>query len=232
MDKISIRLKNLFWNLLWKLRRFNSVENLVEAHFERWSDPNHQNREGLQIALQNIAHDKPNIVETGTSAYGTDSSRLFDSFVRSFGGKFFSVDINTYPSKQLRLAKSRFSKFFVMDSVAFLEQIQNLTGESRFNLFYLDSWDVDWSDPIPSANHGQKEIESIKLLLNPGTILVIDDTPNSINWIPQAEWKYAEKFRKEFGVLPGKGAFYKVALKDFNYDVLHHEYNLVLKFKK
>lgn len=231
MAKIKIRVKNIFWSLLWKLHRFNSVENLVEAHFRRWSDPNHQNRKGLQIALQNIAHDKPNIVETGTSAYGTDSSRLFDSFVRSFGGKFFSVDINTYPSKLLRVAKSRYSKFFVMDSVAFLERIQDLTGESSFHLFYLDSWDVDWNDPIPSANHGQREIESIKPLLFPGTILVIDDTPNSINWIPLAQWKSAEKFKEDFGVLPGKGAFYKNVLKDINYEVLHHEYNLVLRFK-
>lgn len=231
MGKINIRLKTFFWSLLWKLQRFHSVENLVESHFRRWSDPNHQNREGLQIALQNIAHDKPTIVETGTSAYGTDSSRLFDSFVRSFGGKFFSVDINTYPSRRLRVAKSKFSKFFVMDSVTFLQQIQDLTGENRFHLFYLDSWDVDWNDPIPSANHGQKELESIKLFLTPGTILVIDDTPNLINWIPLANRKSAEKFKDNFGVLPGKGAFYKVVLKDYQYDILHHDYNLVLKFK-
>ncbi len=231
MIKVNTRLKTLFWSLLWKLKRSNSVETLVESHFRRWSEPSHQNRKGLQIALMNIHEINATIVETGTSAYGTDSSRLFDSFVRSFGGKFFSVDINTYPSRRLRVAKSKFSKFFVMDSVAFLEQLQDLTGESKIHLFYLDSWDVDWNDPIPSANHGQKEIESIKPFLVPGTILVIDDTPNSINWIPLTDRKSAEKFKKDFGVLPGKGAFHKVVLKNFNYDVLHHDYNLVLKFK-
>ena len=231
MIKVNTRLKTLFWSLLWKLKRFDSVENLVESHFKRWSEPNHQNREGLQIALMNIPQINATIVETGTSAYGTDSSRLFDSFVRSFGGKFFSVDINIYPSRRLRIAKSRFSKFFVMDSVAFLEQLQDLTGESKIDLFYLDSWDVDWNDPIPSANHGQKEIESIKSFLVPGTVLVIDDTPNSINWIPLTDRKSAEKFKKDFGVLPGKGAFHKVVLKNFNYDILYHDYNLVLKFK-
>ena len=231
MIKVNTRLKTLFWSLLWKLNRFDSVETLVESHFKRWSEPNHQNREGLQIALMNIPQINSTIVETGTSAYGTDSSRLFDSFVRSFGGKFFSVDINIYPSRRLRIAKSRFSKFFVMDSVAFLEQLQDLTGESKIDLFYLDSWDVDWNDPIPSANHGQKEIESIKSFLVPGTVLVIDDTPNSINWIPLTDRKSAEKFKKDFGVLPGKGAFHKVVLKNFNYDILYHDYNLVLKFK-
>ncbi len=231
MARAFTRIKTLFWSLLWRLMRFDSVGNLIESHFKRWSDPNHQNREGLQIALQSISATKPTIVETGTSAYGTDSSRLFDSYVRSFGGKFFSVDINNYPSRRLRFSKSKSSKFFVMDSVAFLKQIRELTGESKIHLFYLDSLDVDWSDPIPSARHGQNEMEAIKSFLIPGTILVIDDTPNSINWIPLADQRVAEKFKNEFGVLPGKGAFHKVVLRNHEYDILHHDYNLVLKFK-
>jgi hypothetical protein len=231
MIRATTRFKTVFWSLLWRLKRFDSVENLVESHFKRWSEPNHRNREGLHLALQNISASKPTIVETGTSAYGTDSSRLFDSYVRSFGGKFFSVDINRYPSRRLRISKSRSSEFFVMDSVAFLKQFRELTGESNVHLFYLDSWDVDWSNPIPSAKHGQKEMEAIKSFLAPGTILVIDDTPESINWIPSVNQRSAEEFKSEFGVLPGKGAFHKFALSDKRYDILHHSYNLVLKFK-
>jgi hypothetical protein len=231
MAKIYVRLKTLIWSILWKFKKFDSVDSLVKAHFTRWSDPAHQNREGLSMALNSLPVGKITIVETGTSAYGTDSSRLFDSFVRSFGGSFFSVDINSYPSRRLRIAKSRFSKFFVMDSVAFLQKLTVLTGASQVNLFYLDSWDVDWGDPIPSAMHGQKEIESIKPFLRTGTILVIDDTPNSINWIPVANREAAEKFTDNFGVLPGKGALYAGVLSDLKYEVLHHDYNLVLKFK-
>jgi hypothetical protein len=118
-----------------------------------------------------------------------------------------------------------------MDSVAFLQKLTALTGASQVNLFYLDSWDVDWGDPIPSAMHGQKEIESIKPFLTTGTILVIDDTPNSINWIPVASRGAAEEFSNNFGVLPGKGALYASVLSDLTYEVLHHDYNLVLKFK-
>jgi hypothetical protein len=151
--------------------------------------------------------------------------------VRSFGGKFFSVDINSYPSRRLRAAKSRYTRFFVMDSVAFLKQIQHLTGVSKIHLFYLDSWDVDWNDPIPSAKHGRREMELIKPFLVPGTILIIDDTPNSIEWIPLTDRQSAERFKRDFGVLPGKGAFHNEVLKDLNYDIIYHDYNLVLKFK-
>ena len=81
MAKIYVRLKTLIWSILWKFKKFDSVDNLVKAHFTRWSDPAHQNREGLSMALNSLPVGRITIVETGTSAYGTDSSRLFDSFV-------------------------------------------------------------------------------------------------------------------------------------------------------
>jgi len=74
-------------------------------------------------------------------------------------------------------------------------------------------------------------MESIKPFLTTGTVLVIDDTPNSIEWIPIANREAAEEFKNNFGVLPGKGAFYAGVLADFKYEVLYHDYNLVLKFK-
>lgn len=43
-------------------------------------------------------HESPStIIETGSSAWGTDSSVMFDSFVQSFGGEFLSVDIRLEP---------------------------------------------------------------------------------------------------------------------------------------
>jgi hypothetical protein len=170
------------------------------------------------------------IVETGTSAYGTDSSRLFDAYVRSFGGEFFSVDINTYPSNRLKFAKSRRTKFFVMDSVDFLSNLQQLTKVKTVDLFYLDSWDVDWADPIASAEHGRNEMKAIKSQISKGTILVIDDTPASMEWIPEEGKEMAIRFQREFGVLPGKGAFFKEVFIDRDFSILYHDYNLVLKF--
>jgi len=231
MSRLLNRVNTLIWSLIWKTKKFSDVDSLVEAHFSRWSDVNHQNRSGLHIALQNLDNKNASIVETGTSAYGTDSSRLFDAFVRSFGGKFFSVDINIYPSNRLKFAKSRNTKFFVMDSVDFLSNLQQLTSLENVNLFYLDSWDVDWTNPVASAEHGRNEMNAIKHLLFQGTILVIDDTPASIEWIPEEGKMAASRFKEEYGVLPGKGAFFREVLSGLDFTILHHDYNLVLKIK-
>lgn len=230
MSKFLHEINTLIWSIIWKTKKFSDVDSLVEAHFARWSDANHQNRTGLHIALQNIDRRNATIVETGTSAYGTDSSRLFDAFVRSFSGKFFSVDINVYPSNRLKFAKSRSTKFFLMDSVKFLTNLEQLTSVKNVNLFYLDSWDVDWANPLASAQHGQNEMNAIKVHLLKGTILVIDDTPASIEWIPQEGKSAAMRFQNEFGVLPGKGAFFNEVLKELDFSILYHDYNLVLRF--
>ena len=118
-------LKTQFWGLIWKFKRFESVSDLVNSHFAKWSDPNHQNRLGFYITRSNTCTLNPIIVETGTSAYGTDSSRIFDSFAKMFKGYFYSVDINEYPSKRLRIAKSKRSKFYIMDSVDFLRKFED-----------------------------------------------------------------------------------------------------------
>lgn len=223
-------LVDLIWGIFWKYKRFKNTESLMEAHFGKWSVADHQNRRGLTLALENMENRDVVIVETGSSAYGTDSSRLFDTFARRFGGKFYSVDIDPYPSKRLRFAKSKNTKFFVMDSVEFLSNLEELTSVKNVNVCYLDSWDIDWFNPLASAEHGRSEMNALKSYISNGTILIIDDTPVSTKWIPSEAMEIAIQFRDKFGVLPGKGAFFAEVFKDFDFSVLHHDYNLVLRF--
>jgi predicted O-methyltransferase YrrM len=233
MYKVWIhRVKTLIWSSISKLKKFNGVEELVTYHFHRWSKSDHQNAQGLRLAINSLSRTDATIVETGTSAYGTDSSRLFDLYVRNFSGKFYSVDINTYPSKRLRFAKSKRSQFFVMDSVEFLLNFEELTGKKFVDLVYLDSWDVDWSNPLPSARHGEKELSALIPYLRPGTILVVDDTPKTMSWIPSSNQSVAIDFMNQFGVLPGKGAFFRTALRDFDFQILYHDYNLVIRINE
>jgi hypothetical protein len=231
MNKWIHRLKTLFWSTVWKFKRYKTVEDLVARHFERWSQSDHQNRQGLFLALDSLSGKAATIIETGTSAYGTDSSRLFDSYVRSFGGDFYTVDINTYPARRLSYSKSRSSHFFVMDSVQFLNSFSKIAPEKSVDLIYLDSWDVDWNNPFASAEHGKKELVAIRPLLRTGVIIVIDDTPASMKWIPAPDQDTALSFKEEFGMLPGKGAFYNEALTGIDFRVIHHDYNLVLSVK-
>ena len=231
MSKWIHRLKTLFWSTVWKFKRYKTVEDLVARHFERWSQSDHQNRQGLFLALDSLSGEAATIIETGTSAYGTDSSRLFDSYVRNFGGNFYSVDINSYPSRRLRFAKSRRAHFFVMDSIQFLDNSSKITAHKSADLIYLDSWDVDWSNPFTSAEHGKKELIAIRPFLRTGTIIVVDDTPVSMKWIPFSDQGVATKFKIEYGVFPGKGAFYNEALMGIDFTIIYHDYNLVIRIK-
>jgi hypothetical protein len=231
MNKWLHRAKTFFWSIAWKIKRFNTVEDLVAGHFGRWSQSNHQNRQGLFLALDSLSGKAATIIETGTSAYGTDSSRLFDSYVRNFGGNFYTVDINSYPSRRLRFAKSKRTHFFVMDSVRFLDNFSKITANKSADLIYLDSWDVDWSNPFESAEHGKRELMAARPYLRASTIIVVDDTPVSMKWIPFSDQDVATKFKVEYGVLPGKGAFYIQALAGIDFTIIHHDYNLVICIK-
>ena len=44
-------------------------------------------------------------------------------------------------------------------------------------MFYLDSFDVDWRYPYPSASHHLKELTAINKILNEDTLVVVDDSP-------------------------------------------------------
>ena len=55
-------------------------------------------------------------------------------------------------------------------------------------MFYLDSFDVDWRYPYPSAAHHLKELTSITRLLHENTLVVVDDSP-AIGNLTQTEQK-------------------------------------------
>lgn len=213
-----------------KLKKPKSIHNLIARHFRNWSEENHINRPGITLAINEMLSATPVIVETGTSAYGTDSSRLFDALIRYLSGTFYSVDINPSASRDLIYQHDKQTFFFVDDSVNFLKnRLGALT--SKVDLFYLDSFDVDWEYPLESARHGISEFEEIKRFIKPGTILIVDDTPSTIEYIPKKFQQIALDFQNCYGVLPGKGALILKELQKIkNAEVLLHEYNLVVKF--
>jgi len=118
------------------------------------------------------------IIETGTlrdPGNWTDgqSARLFTEFVDWHGGQMRSVDIDphacdiaraTIPSDRFDVACS--------DSVSWL---QGLTDLETVDLFYLDSYDIDWNNDTPSADHHLQEFLIIEPYLRAGTIVAIDD---------------------------------------------------------
>ena len=53
-------------------------------------------------------------------------------------------------------------------------------------MFYLDSYDLDWRYPYPSAAHHLKELTSIIKILDEKTLVVVDDSP-AIGSLTQSE---------------------------------------------
>jgi hypothetical protein len=115
-----------------------------------------------------------------------------------------------------------------MDSVQFLLNFTDIAARKSVDLIYLDSLDVDWGNSVESAEHGEKELLAIRQLLRSGTIIVIDDTPAEMKWIPVSDRVAATNFKNKFGVLPGKGAFYNRALEGIDFKIIYHDYNLVI----
>lgn len=221
---------NFFKFLKLRFSRVDNSNQLIERHFSTWSQTNHQCFEGLRVALELLNNKEALIVETGSSAYGTDSSRLFDAYVTRFGGRFYSVDINPYARRRLRFQHSRNSHFIVSDSVDFLANFQLRSKDVKVDLVYLDSWDVDWFHPDESAIHGYNEYLSIQGQLKPGSVIVIDDTPRTLDWIPPECVDIAQEYLRINGVLPGKGALILKKLEDSPLATkIWHEYNLVIQ---
>jgi hypothetical protein len=185
---------------------FADVTGLLEAHFSTWSEPTHVNRPGFEQALACSRPGPLTIIETGTSAWGTDSTRLWDAYVQRFGGEFWSVDLSAAPSSRLAKQVCDRTHLVVQDSVSFLNSFVEADPLRTVDLCYLDSWDVDWADPQASMDHGLAEFHAIAPLLRSGSVLLIDDTPTALEYVPPSHTEQAQRFLAQRGFLPGKGA--------------------------
>lgn len=125
-----------------------------------------------------------NIIETGTlrtpgNWMDGQSARLFAEFVDLYGGQVRSVDIDSVACEASRnsITSPNFT-VTLSDSVSWLE---TLTDLDQVDLFYLDSYDVDWNDDTASAEHHLKEFQVIEPHIKPGAVVVIDDNSRWVN---------------------------------------------------
>lgn len=209
---------------------------VVEAHFRSFVAYDQQcTAPGFRLALRLLGGRPARIVETGTSAWGVDSTLLFDSYVRHFGGRFDSADLRPAPSDRLRPVMSAASRLHVGDSVAFLRGLDGgdpaRPGQGSVDLAYLDSYDLDWADPAPSEAHVVAEWEALRPFTAPGTLVLIDDTPLDERWVPRSDLAAAASAHLEAtGSMPGKGArLLRELADDPSVETLWHGYNVLLR---
>ena len=118
------------------------------------------------------------IVETGTTRLPLDhrlawkdglSTILFENFVEYYNGRIYSIDIDKSACENCRNITGSKVSVINDDSCKVLEKI-----EQPVDLYYLDSYDADRNNPLPSQEHHLKEFKAIEPFLQ-DSVVAIDD---------------------------------------------------------
>tara|TARA_B100000674_G_C37901738_1_gene944082 strand:+ start:461 stop:1213 length:753 start_codon:yes stop_codon:yes gene_type:complete len=231
---VESRKRYQFFSYKRKLNKVKNVDELINLHFNFYSSFKHINYGMFKFLFSNFDNKPLKILETGSSAYGIKSSYLFLNYVKKFGGKFTTVDLNPDIRNEFLSYLNENIEFVVSDSVEYLSSM-NKTDIKELDVVYLDSYDVDLNNPEPSENHGYNEFRSIEKYLKSGCLIAIDDTPKDYSMfsnLTESSTKIYKERRKQFGnnYTPGKGAKIILNLEIFDdFKIIYHEYSLVLQ---
>ena len=154
---------------------FRKVFELLEA----------QNRKSYTIVETGTLRVKDNFAGDGCSTL------LFDRFVNHHDGVVYSIDKS---KKACELSRSLVSnKTMVMnkDSLNFLRNLF-----IPIDCLYLDSYDIDFREPHPSALHHLMELCMVFKLLKSGTLVVVDDNQSETS----GKGMYVAEFMKKIKV--------------------------------
>ena len=214
-------------------KKYSDLDSMIESHFAMHSAKTHPCRSTISLALNMLNNEPATILETGSSAWGINSSLLFDDYVNSFGGSFHSVDIRSEPMRRLVKQTTGRSCFARDDSVNFLRNF--IQEVHNIDLVYLDSWDVDWHAPLASAVHGFTEFLIVLPVLKKNAgLLLIDDTPRDssiLHQVGNSPGPLFEKFYQTYNFYPGKGGLVKYYLETNRVGKkIEHEYQLLWQF--
>lgn len=184
----------------------------------------HINYHTIKTALLELSkNDKETvtIVETGCSAHGTKSTLLWDKYVTTFGGNVLSVDLNSHAVNLTNQQTSSQTTVTHSDSLHYLP-----TLTTPIDFLYLDSYDVDFLNPQPSAEHHLKEFNCVRHLLEKGSVVLIDDTPVSPEWLDNGKNnsiydRYTASFDPN---MCGKGSLVNLELEKMGATKIKHQY--------
>jgi hypothetical protein len=138
--------------------------------------------DGFQTIFETVLSrpERPLIIETGCLripgnwAGDGQSTFMFDAMSDETHGHFFSIDITLESIDTARSACSSGTQLICNNSIAALHTLAELVNRPA-SLLYLDSFDLDISNPLPSAIHHLMELTAARPLIGQGTIVCIDD---------------------------------------------------------
>jgi hypothetical protein len=165
-------------------------------------------------------------VETGCSAHGTKSTLIWDNFVNIFDGIVRSVDLTQKAVTEANKVTTNKTLVTCSDSLKYLP-----TLNEDIDFLYLDSYDVNFLKPLPSAEHHLKEFMCVKHLLHPGSIVLIDDTPCSPEWLDNGtHCPIYNQFKAQFDQnMCGKGSLVNIELEKMGATKIMHQYQTLWK---
>ena len=129
-----------------------------------------------------VAKNKPiYVLETGSMHESLENNQgaftlIMGDLIKNWtGGKLYTVDISEAHLDQCRETTKEFAdviEYVHSDSVCYIKKI---AGVVDFDLLYLDSYDLDATNPLPSAEHHLNELKVIYDHLKADTIIGVDD---------------------------------------------------------
>lgn len=147
----------------------------------KWSEVLRHRSHTFRKALELVERREPpyRIVETGCMRvdYTSENARndgsstlLFDEFVVHHGGEVIACELRKEHAECAAKHCSERTIIMVGDAVNALRKITE-----PCDLLYLDSFDLEWQNPHPSALHHLHEMASASPLLKPGSLVLLDD---------------------------------------------------------
>ena len=145
----------------------------------------------------------------GDLCYGDDgvSSFIFDTFVNEMGGAVVSVDIDPINVEYTKSKVSDKTRLYCDDSVSFISKIP---AAQKFDLLYLDSFDIHKDNPHPSQLHHLMELAAVMKNTKPGTIIAVDDQDAFFD-----------------GGIVGKGTYVKIFMERIGAKLIHNGYQII-----
>ena len=225
MELLEYHFSNLSGNL------YHNEENHTYEMFSNDGKPMHLNYLTFRELFRQMNEQKDlNILESGISSAGTYSTYLFDAYIKKFGGRFWSVDINQNLVDTHKGNMCPGTTLVCNDSVKFFSDWCVSNNGLQADVIYLDSYDLDWYNPHPSAMHGLNEYLALLPSYKKNTLLLIDDTPSNPYWLDSRGSLYTDmiQYYSKHNHLPGKGQYVLNLHK--HADVLLHNYQVLYKF--
>ena len=149
-------------------------------------------------------------------ALGDDgaSTYIFDDFINYYDGEVLSVDIKQANVDYANEHTSDRTNAYCMDSVEFL---WDLDAKNKIDFLYLDSYDFEPTNPVPSQLHHIKELCAVMKNLKSGTLIVVDDHLNTPEF---------DAYRATLAQ-GGKARFVEDFMNSIHAECLHDGYQIV-----